>query len=193
MNNIAVFCGSSKGSRKVYETQAKILGAYLANRDIDIIYGGGNIGLMGAIADAALAKNGKVIGVIPEFLLMKEVGHTGVSELIVVQTMHERKITMFERSDAFMILPGGFGTMEEFFEVLTWQQLGLHEKPIGILNTNGYYDHLIDLFDNMVKEGFLKEANREMVIVDDRLDDLVEKMENYHGQRVDKWLGKDNT
>lgn len=158
---------------------ANELGTELAKRNMSLIYGGGKVGLMGSVADAALNEGGKVIGIIPDFMMEKEIGHTGVSELIVVESMHERKLEMHERSDAVITLPGGFGTFEELFEILTWIQLGLYQKPVGILNVNGYYDLLEKQLDKMVVEGLLKSEHREGLIFSTEMNELFKKMENY--------------
>jgi uncharacterized protein (TIGR00730 family) len=164
MRSVCVFCGSRAGSRSEYTSAASELGALLAERGLTLVYGGGNVGLMGRIADAALAAGGKVIGVIPQSLVDREVAHHGVSELRIVHTMHERKALMNDLADAFIALPGGFGTLDEFFEVLTWAQLGIHNKPCGLLNVAGYFDHLLAAANHMAAEGFLKPVHREMVL-----------------------------
>ncbi len=158
---------------------AKHVGIELASKKMTLIYGGGKVGLMGACANAALEKGGKVIGIIPDFMMEKEIGHTGVSELIVVESMHERKLQMHELSDAVITLPGGFGTFEELFEILTWIQLGLYQKPVGILNVNGYYDLLEQQLDKMVVEGLLKPEHRNGLIFSTEFNDLIAKMESY--------------
>src|SRR5215471_20948929 len=161
---ICVFCGSNLGFDAVYRDAATTLGGLLVDRGIGLVYGGGNIGLMGVLADTMLAHGGNVIGVIPESLLAKEVGHQGVTELRIVKSMHERKALMADLSDGFIALPGGYGTFEEFCEVVTWSQLGLHAKPCGVLNVAGYYDSLLGLFDHSVREGFLRNDNRGLVL-----------------------------
>ncbi|XZF12912.1 TIGR00730 family Rossman fold protein [Chitinophagaceae bacterium MMS25-I14] len=193
LSSIVIFCGSSEGTDPLYKEQAFLLGKTLAQNGIRVIYGGAKIGLMGAVADGALQQGGEVIGVIPYFLQTKEVAHEGLTEMIVVDTMHERKLKMHELSDGIITLPGGFGTMEEFFEMLTWAQLGLHQKPIGILNTRGYYQPLLDLSVMMVKEGFLKENNREMLLVSEDIDNLLSLMENYEAPELPKWITKQTT
>ena len=152
---ICVFCGSNLGIRPVYRAAAERLASLLLQRGIELIYGGGNVGLMGVLADTMLAQGGRVIGVIPQSLLAREVGHRGLTKLHVVSSMHERKALMADLSDAFLALPGGFGTFEEFCEIVTWSQLGIHQKPCGLLNVDGYYDPLLRLFDHAVGEGFL--------------------------------------
>ncbi|MEO8150111.1 MAG: TIGR00730 family Rossman fold protein [Bacteroidia bacterium] len=176
MKSIAVFCGSSKGNDPIYTKVANELGKYLAQQKIGLVYGGGNIGLMGIIADAVLQSGGKVTGVIPHFLMKKEVGHTGLTELILVDTMHQRKQIMCDRADAFITMPGGFGSMDELFEILTWKQLGLHNKPIGVLNVNGYYDHLVALINHMNCEQFVPDKTKELVIIDDSIEGLMAKL-----------------
>jgi hypothetical protein len=193
MKSITVFCGASGGNNDVYVSQARVLGEKLAERDIHLIYGGAVIGVMGAVADAALAAGGKVTGVIPKFLRTKEVAHEGLSSLVLVDTMHERKMKMHELCDGIIALPGGFGTLEELFEVLTWAQLGLHKKPIGLLNTNGYYDSLIAMIQTMVDRGFLKEINQKMLIVSEDIEDLLMQMHAYVAPEVDKWITDETT
>jgi len=191
MNRITVFCGSNLGTEKLFEVKAKRLGEKLAKENIELVYGGANVGLMGAVADGALMKKGIVIGVLPNFLKSKEIAHEGLTELILVDSMHERKTKMNDLCDGVIALPGGFGTLEELFEMLTWSQLGLHKKPIGILNINGFYDELISLLDTMVDKGFLKEVNKQMVLVSDNIDDLLNKMKNYKAPTVKKWINKE--
>jgi uncharacterized protein (TIGR00730 family) len=187
---ICVFCGSSPGARPDYIGAATSLARYLAARHIGIVYGGGNVGLMGALADAALAAGGNVVGVIPQSLRKKELSHAGLSDLRVVGSMHERKAMMAELSDAFIALPGGYGTFEEFCEVLTWTQLGLHRKPCGILNVAGYYDRLLALFDHAVAEEFVRPAHRAMIVSDSNHESLVENLLEYKLPFVDKWLDR---
>ena len=192
MRSIAVFCGSSSGTEKEFETKARELGRKLAAENIDLVYGGAKVGLMGAVADATLAESGRVIGVLPVFLKAKEIAHQGLTELILVDTLHERKTRMNELSDGVIALPGGFGTLEEYFEMLTWGQLGLHQKPMGILNVNGYYNELINFLDTMVEKGLLKEMNRQMVLISDDIDDLLAKMSAYKAPGDGKWIRKEN-
>ncbi len=177
IRNIAVFCASADGSRSLYRAAAEELGRTLAARSIGLIYGGSNIGLMKAVADATLEAGGKVIGVIPEVLVDLEVAHQGVTELHVTSTMHTRKAMMAEKSDAFLVLPGGFGTFEELFEVLAWHTLKLHAKPILLLNTNGFYDKLLDFLDHCVAEGMLKPKNRELLLVADTVEDAFAQLQ----------------
>jgi uncharacterized protein (TIGR00730 family) len=188
MKRIAVFCGSSAGPNEIYRTQAAQLGRYLAGKNIHVIFGGGKVGMMGILADAALEAGGKVTGVIPGFLHVKEVAHDRLTELITVETMHARKALIENMSDGAIALPGGFGTLEELFEMLTWGQLGLHDKPVGVLNTNGYYDPILSAIDRMVEEGFLKDLNREMVLVNEHIEELVAAMHNYQPPKVRKWI-----
>lgn len=188
MKSIAVYCGSSKGNNPLFIETAQQLGKTLANRNIELIYGAGNVGLMGEIADAALAAGGKVCGIIPQFLKDWEVCHEGLTELIVTENMHQRKQIIVDRSDAFIALPGGFGTLDELFEILTWGQLKLHAKPVGILNIDGYYDHLIAHIQNIADSKFMQAANLALVIVDDDLERLLEKMENFAQPKADKWV-----
>ncbi|SFD23714.1 hypothetical protein SAMN05518672_1011192 [Chitinophaga sp. CF118] len=191
MKRVTVFCGSSFGTDAIYEKQAALLGKALAIQKIDLVYGGAKVGLMGAVADGALNAGGKVYGVIPGFLKGKELAHESLTELIVVETMHERKKKMDELSDGVIALPGGFGTLEELFEMLTWAQLGLHKKPIAILNVDGFYDELISLLQTMVNKGFLKEVNQKMVLISDNVEDLLDQMNKYHAPTVGKWIDKE--
>lgn len=190
MKRITVFCASSFGTEKIYEEQAILVGKTLAEQDIELVYGGANVGLMGAVADGALNAGGKVIGVLPNFLRSKEIAHLGLTELVLVESMHERKTKMNDLCDGVIALPGGFGTLEELFEMLTWAQLGLHKKPIAILNINGFYDSLIALLQTMTEKGLLKEVNQKMLLVSDSIDDLLEKMRNYVPPTVGKWIDK---
>lgn len=188
MEKIAVYCGSSVGPNEIYRTQAAQLGKHLAENGLHIIFGGGKVGLMGILADAALDAGGKVSGVIPGFLHVKEVVHSGLTELITVDSMHQRKSLIEKMSDAAIALPGGFGTIEELFEMLTWGQLGLHDKAVGILNINGFFDLILSSLDHMVKEGFLKDMNRDMLLVSDQIDDLLEQMKSYSPPKIRKWI-----
>lgn len=188
INSVTVFCGSSMGTEIVFKDQAMLLGSTLAERNIHLVYGGANVGLMGAVADGALSKGGRVIGILPDFLKAKEIAHEFLTELILVESMHERKIKMHELSDAVIALPGGFGTLEEFFEMLTWGQLGLHKKPIAVLNINGFYNPLLNLIDDMVSKGFLKEVNKKMLLINDSIEQLLDDMENYQAPVMEKWI-----
>ena len=187
IKSVCIFCGSSKGFSSKYTEISEKLGRQLAENNIEIIYGAGNVGLMGVVAEAALAAGGRVVGVIPEFLKKWEVYHENLTELIVTQTMHERKWIMEECSDSVIILPGGFGTLDEFFEILTWKQLHLHKKPIGILNIDGFYDPLLAHINNMVENGFVKEINLELFVTADSIDGLLEKMQDSRVSFTDKW------
>ena len=190
---ICVFCGSSPGARKSYATAAISLARHLAANKIGIVYGGGRVGLMGMLADAALEAGGDIIGVIPQSLADKELSHPLLSDLRVVGSMHERKALMAELSDAFIALPGGYGTFEEFCEVLTWTQLGLQRKPCGILNVEGYYDRLLALFDHALAEQFLKPEHREMVLSDHSPEALIKSLLEYKLPWVDKWIDRKQT
>ena len=185
---ICVFCGSSSGARESYAAGATSLARHLVANGIAIVYGGGKVGLMGKLADAALEAGGEIIGIMPQALVDKEVSHPRLSDLRIVASMHERKALMAELSDAFIALPGGYGTLEEFCEVLTWTQLGLHRKPCGLLNIDGYYDHLLSLFDHAVAERFLKPAHRQIVLSDSRPESLVKRLLEYEPPLLDKWI-----
>lgn len=191
LNSIAVFCGSSEGNDLQIIAQAEELGTLLAKKHITLVYGAAKIGIMGKLAHKTLAHNGKVIGVIPEFLKLKEVVHEELTELITTTNMHQRKLKIQELSDGFITLPGGFGTFEELFEIITWAQLGLHQKPIGLLNSNGYYNHLIAMFKTMVEKGILKKENLKLLIVDNDVKSLLKKMKNFNSKPVAKWLKPD--
>jgi len=193
MNRLAVFCGSKDGAHPVFREAAGTLGQALAARDIGLVYGGSRVGTMGAVADATLAAQGQAIGVLPHFLQEKELAHPGLTELHLVYSMHERKAKMSELADGFIILPGGPGTMEEFFEVFTWAQLGLHEKPCGVLNIDGYYDPLIALFDTMERQGFLIPEHRAMLIVESDPDRLLERFATYEAPRVKTYMDRSQT
>ena len=188
MKSLCVFCGSSLGGNSAHEEAAKLLGNYLATHEIRLVYGGGDVGLMGVIANAVLSNGGEAIGVITKALLQKEVGHQGLTQLHIVDTMHERKAMMAILSDGFIAIPGGFGTLDELFEVLTWLQLGIHHKPIGILNVEGYFDHLLDFLSHTVDEGFVHEVHLEMLKVSSSVTELVHRMWIDESPIVDKWL-----
>jgi len=190
MKSITVFCASSFGTEEIYKEQAVLLGQTLAKQNIKLIYGGANVGLMGAVADGVLNAGGEAIGVLPDFLRSKEIAHLGLTELIFVESMHERKTKMNDLCEGVIALPGGFGTLEELFEMLTWAQLGLHKKPIAILNINGFYDSLIELTQTMVEKGLLKDVNQKMLLVSDNIDDLLNQMKNYVAPTVGKWIEK---
>jgi len=190
LQRICVFCGSSFGSRPAYREAAETVGRLLCRRGIELVYGGGNVGLMGAMADACLDGGGRVIGVIPQALFDKEVAHLGLTELRVVNSMHERKALMADLSDAFLALPGGYGTWDEFCEVLTWSQLGIQRKACALLNVNGYYDPFLEFADRAVSEGFLKDVNRELMLSDDDPARLLDRLGSYSAPVVDKWIGR---
>ena len=191
MKSVCVYCGSSVGVRDDYAQAATTLGRLLAERGVTTIYGAGNIGLMGVLADAALAAGGQVVGVIPEALVARELAHNGVTELRIVASMHERKALMADLSDAFIALPGGFGTLEELCEMLTWLQLGIHQKPCGLLNVAGYYDPLIAMFDRAVDERFLRSQHRDLLLVDDDPGSLLDRLQQAQPPEVHKWLDRD--
>lgn len=193
MQYIAVFCGSKEGYNETYRETAYGLGAILAERGIGLVYGGGKVGLMGAVADGVLQNGGKVIGVIPDFLQTKEVAHEGVTKMIVTDSMHTRKVKMHELSDGVIVLPGGWGTMDEMFEMLTWGQLGLHKKPIALLNINGFYDSLKVLVNNMIQEGFLEECTAEILMTSDSIEELLSMMEHFEAPTVERLLDKSDT
>ncbi len=193
MKRICVFCGSSLGARPAYLEAARRLGEVLARRGVGLVYGGASVGLMGIVADAALAAGGEAIGVIPGALQQKEIAHGRLTKLHVVGSMHERKAKMAELSDGFVALPGGLGTLEEFAEVLTWAQLGLHRKPCGLLDVGGYYRPLIAFFDHAVAERFVRPEHRAMVLVEEDPGTLVDRLARYEAPAVPKWIGKKGT
>ncbi|KQL50807.1 lysine decarboxylase [Heyndrickxia shackletonii] len=184
MKKLAVFCGSSNGASNVYIEEAKKLGKELAERKIALVYGGASVGVMGAVADSVLEAGGTVIGVMPSFLEKREISHKNLSELIIVDSMHDRKAKMADLADGFIALPGGPGTLEEFFEIFTWAQLGLHQKPCGLLNINHYYDPLVALFNHMAEEQFLHEKYRNLAIVDNDPKGLLDKFNSYEPPTV---------
>jgi uncharacterized protein (TIGR00730 family) len=188
---ICVFCGSSHGANPAYADAARNVGSELARRGIGLVYGGGNVGLMGVVADAVLASSGHVTGVIPEALMAKEVGHRDLPDLRVVKTMHERKALMAELSDGFVALPGGIGTFEEFFEIVTWAQLGFHSKPCALLNVNAFYDPLLRLVDHAIDEHFIKPKQRDIVIVESDFSTLLDRMATHRVPHEPKWIGKE--
>lgn len=192
MKSITVFCGSNSGFRAEYAEAARNLARLLAAQNIRLVYGGGNVGLMGIIADEVMRAGGEVIGIIPDSLDKKEVGHRGITELRVVGSMHERKAQMAELAEGFIAMPGGIGTFEEFFEILTWAQLGFHDKPCGILNVAGYYDGLLALCDNAVAEGFLRPAHRQLILDDADAGALLEEMKNFRPAPLEKWIDKED-
>src|SRR5215203_4048052 len=188
MKRVSVFCGSSLGTEEVFQEQAYLLGETLAVKKIGLVYGGANIGLMGAVADGALSKGGEVIGVLPNFLQAQEIANKNLTQLILVETMHQRKTTMNDLSDGVIALAGGFGTLEELFEMLTWAQLGLHKKPIALLNTEGFFDSLKTLLQTMVDKGLLKKANYQMLLISKDVNDLLVQMKNYVPPILTKWI-----
>lgn len=192
MKSITVFCGSSNGVRSEYAEAARNLAQILVEEKIRLVYGGGNIGLMGIIADEVMKSGGEVIGIIPDSLDKKEVGHRGLTELRVVGSMHERKAQMAELADGFIAMPGGIGTFEEFFEILTWAQLGFHDKPCGILNIANYYNGLLALCDNAVTEGFLRPVHRKLILDDSDARSLLEKMTVFKPKHLEKWIDEDD-
>ena len=187
MRYVCVFCGSSAGTRPAYVEAARAVGTALATQGLGLVYGGSKVGLMGAVADATLAAGGEAVGVIPEFLAAKEIAHTGLTGLHVVRSMHERKALMADLADAFVALPGGYGTLEELLEILTWGQLGLHRKPIALLNIEGYYDPLLALFDHAVGEGFLSPTLRGLALQSTDPTELIELLRTHRPQAQDKW------
>jgi len=193
IKSVTVFCGSGIGSNEIYKRTAFELGQFLADNNIRVIYGGAKIGVMGAVADGALQSRGEVIGVIPKFLSTKEIAHDKLTKLEVVETMHERKTMMNQFCDGVIALPGGYGTLEELFEMLTWAQLGLHQKPIALLNINNYFDHLIALRDHMLSEEFIDEKHKRMMIVSDNKEELIDKMNSYVAPELPAWLKEQNT
>ena len=193
MERLCVFCGSQSGFRREYAEQARRLGRTLVRNDIGMVYGGGNVGLMGEIADTVLAEGGEAIGIIPEALVTKEVAHERLTELHVVRSMHERKALMAEMSDGFIALPGGFGTLEELFEVITWGHLGLHDKPFGLLNVQNYYAPLIALLDHAQAEGFVSVAQREFVLEERDPDRLIALLSRWQPHHPRQWISSEET
>jgi len=188
MKRVAVFCGSNKGARPDYARAAENLGSVLARRGIELVYGGGCVGLMGVLADAALKGGGHVIGVIPEKLVIKEVVHENLPDLRVVKTMHERKALMAELSDGFIALPGGYGTFEEFCEILAWGQLGWHQKPFGLLDVAGFYRGFLEFFDHATREGFIRPQHRALVMVEEDAEKLLHRLETFQPPKEVKWV-----
>lgn len=186
-----MFCGSSDGNDLEITDAAILLGELFVTQKITLVYGAAKIGIMGTLANTVLASKGKVIGIIPQFLKKKEVVHLGLTELITTKTMHERKLEMQERSDAFIALPGGFGTLEELFEIITWLQLGLHQKPIGLLNINSFYDDLLNLLLTMVNKGFISSKNYELLLVDSKIENLLQKMKDFKIPLIPNILSKE--
>ena len=193
MNRICVFCGSKTGSDPLFLEIAKQLGRVLAVRGLHLVYGGASIGLMGAVADSVIASGGRAVGVIPEAMATKEVAHEGLTEMHVVSSMHERKSMMARLADGFVALPGGFGSFEELLEMITWAQLGIHRKPVGILNVSGYYDPLIQLFERAIEEGFIKPRNRQLFVVEQGPDELLETLLAHKLPEVKRWITERET
>ena len=191
LEKICVFCGSSEGNDLAITDAANKLGEIFADRNITLVYGAAKIGVMGNIAKSVLENKGKVIGIIPNFLKKKEVVHLGLTELITTENMHERKLKMHDESDGFIALPGGMGTLEELFEIITWLQLGLHQKPIGLLNVNGFYNDLVKMLETMVRKGFLSIDNYNLLLVDSNPIQLLKKMEEFKRPDVPKWLNEE--
>ena len=193
MKRLCVFCGSSFGNDSAYRGLAEAFGRTLAERGIGVVYGGGHVGLMGVVADAALAAGGEVIGVIPQALQDREVGHSGLTQLHVVDSMHTRKALMSELADGFVALPGGIGTLEELFEVWTWAQLGIHRKPCGVLDVNGFFTPLVGFVDQLVAEGFLRPVYRDMLVVAKSCEDLLARFADYAPPLLAKWATPEQT
>ena len=191
MKRVCVFCGSRNGTRDQYVAAARRMGEALARRGIGLVYGGGGIGLMGVLADAAVSAGGDVVGVIPEALMAREVAHRGLTDLRVVASMHERKALMAELADAFVALPGGFGTLEEFCESLTWAQLGIHRKPCGLLNVEGFFDPLLLLFDHAVRERFVSPDHRSLVVVEEDPERLLDALSRWEPPALERWMGRE--
>ncbi len=192
MQSLSVFCGANSGNKEIYKIKAEELGRKMVDRNINLVFGGGKVGMMGFIADEVLKNNGTAIGVIPHFLSSKEIEHSGCTEIIRTDTMHDRKMVIFQKSQGAIAMPGGFGTFDEVFEMLTWAQLGLHKFPIGFLNINSYFDHLYKMLENMKNEGFLKQTHMDMIIIEEDVDTLLDKMENYVAPDVPKWIKAEN-
>ena len=193
LSAVCVFCGSSPGADAAYADAARDLGRRLARRGLTLVYGGARVGVMGALADAALDDGGRVVGVMPRALMAREVGHTGLSELLVVDTMHERKALLGERADAFLMLPGGAGTLEELFEVWTWAMLGIHAKPVALLDVAGFYAPLRAMVDHLTAEGFVRAAHRDALLADDDAERLLARLESYASPPVARWMTSDET
>ena len=193
LSSVCVFCGSNGGADPAYLAAAEAVGAGLAQRGIRIVYGGGRVGLMGALADSARAAGGEVVGVMPQALVDREIGHTGIDDLRVVETMHERKALMVELADAFVALPGGIGTLEELFEVYTWAQLGIHAKPLALLDVAGYYEPLAAFLDHAVAQRFLRPETRGMLAIADSIEGVLETFERWRPPAMHKWIDLDQT
>lgn len=190
LNSVAVYCGSSPGDAPEYLEAARLLGRLMARRGLTLVYGGGDVGLMGALADSALEAGGSVVGVIPHFLIEKEVGHSGLTECHAVDSMHERKLKMADLADAFIALPGGFGTLEEIFEVFTWNQLGLHAKPCALLSVAGFYDSLIEFLRSLVDKRFVRQEHLDSLIVATEVETLLDELQQFTPTYVEKWIDR---
>ena len=190
MKRICVFCGSNNGANPIYLETAESVGKFLAKKNIELVYGGGRVGLMGKVADTVMANGGTVIGIIPQSLATKEIAHQGLTELHIVNSMHERKAMMAELADGFIALPGGFGTFEEFCEIVTWAQLGIHQNPCGLLNINGFYDNLIALINFSTTENFIRAEHRRLVLVESAVEKLFDLMKDFQPPVIEKWLDK---
>jgi len=188
IRSVCVFCGSSSGFARTYQQAATDFGTLLGRESLQLVYGAGSVGLMGVVAEAVLATGGHVTGIIPEFLATRELLHPGLSEVVVTQDMHQRKARMAQRADAFVALPGGLGTFEELFEVLTWAQLGLHTKPIGLLNVAGYFTPVIEMIDRAIAEGFCRGEHRQLFVVDDEPQSLLNQLKTFRPPQVRKWI-----
>jgi hypothetical protein len=193
MKRLCVFCGSNLGAQAAYAQAAHEMGLALARAGLGLVYGGGNVGLMGVVADAALAHGGQVVGVIPQALVDKELAHTGLTELRIVRSMHERKAMMAELADAFIALPGGYGTLEEFCEIVTWAQLGLHRKPCGLLNVEGFYDPFLAQIDRAVEAGFIRKQHRAFIVVGEKPEPLLQNLLQFQPPSIHKWIDRDET
>jgi uncharacterized protein (TIGR00730 family) len=193
LKRVCVFCGSSPGARQAYTDAARTVGTLLAHRGLELVFGGGRVGLMGAVADAALAAGGGVIGVIPHALALKEVAHEGLADLRIVDSMHERKAQMADLSDAFVALPGGFGTLEELFEVVTWAQIGIHGKPCGLLNVEGYFDRLLSFLDHAAAERFVRPEHRALILQETDPERLLDRLADFRAPTLDKWMDRSET
>jgi len=193
IRRICVFCGSNKGSSGEYAEAARQLGELFAREGIALVYGGGSVGLMGELADSVLASGGEAIGVIPHALWAREVGHRGLTDLRIVDTMHERKAMMADLADAFIALPGGLGTLEEIFEIWTWAQLGLHQKPLGFLDVNGFFSPLMQFIDRAVRERFVKDEYRAIAMMSSDAEALLRRFDAWQPPRVEKWITRDET
>lgn len=192
MKRICVFCGSNSGIDPIYLATAEKVGKFLADNNIELVFGGGRVGLMGKIADTVMENGGKVIGIIPQALSEREVAHQGLTELHVVGSMHERKAMMADLADGFIALPGGVGTFEEFCEIVTWAQLGIHKKPCALMNVGGFYDSFIAMFDHSMNQGFIRPQHRALVLVESEIDKLYKAMLEYRPPIVEKWLDKES-